>query len=70
MPIREDGEAHYFLFPAKVEPKEVLVAVEKKEGMNLMTWRVVCGVAVFVGELLRMDDRLPFPVGDGVSGEA
>ena len=70
MPIREDGEAHYFLFPAKVEPKEVLAAVEKEEGMSLMTWRVVCGVAVFIGEFLRMDDRLPFPVGDGAGGEA
>lgn len=70
MPIREEGEALYFLFPAKVEPKEVLAAVEKKEGLSLLTWRIVCGVAVFVGVLLRTDDRLPFPVGHGVEDKA
>ena len=62
MPIREKGKAHYILFEAKVEPKNVLSYIEKKEGLNIQVWRYVCAAAVFLGMLCRMSDVWPFEV--------
>ena len=62
MPIRENGKATYILFDKHLEPNDILSYLEMKNGMNIQLWRYICAAFVFVGELLRYEDQMPFPV--------
>lgn len=62
MPIRENGKATYIMFDKNLQPQEILSYLEKKYDINIQLWRYICAAAVFVGELLRYEDRVPFTV--------